>query len=119
VGARVLEEQFLPDKHVVRPCRLPVSASAAEETTFFDGLAWDVDSAVEAIGVVPTKVVVCSCSTACFRLDEVSGVRCDFQYHVAGVESSRTTWVGMQVVHDHLFWDCMSVVGQLALMISR
>jgi hypothetical protein len=25
----------------------------------------------------------------------------------------------MQVVHDHLFWDCMSVVGQLALMISR
>jgi hypothetical protein len=56
----------------------PVSASAADETTFFNCLAEDVKGAVDTVVVVPAKVIVDGSSTAGLGLDEIGGVGSDF-----------------------------------------
>ena len=41
------------------------------------------------------------CLAACFWLDEISGVRCDFEDHIACVVAEDAVWVRVEVVHEH------------------
>ena len=41
------------------------------------------------------------CMTTCFWLDEISGVRRDFEDHIASIVAEDTVWVRVEVVHEH------------------
>lgn len=76
----------------------PVLALAAEPTLFMSVLH-----------------KMCGNAALGFGKDEVGGVRCDLQDHVAGMKSDFCIWVGVQVVHKHGGVDG-SVSGRLGLV---
>ena len=41
------------------------------------------------------------CTTACFWLDKISGVRRDFEDHIDCIVAKDTVWVRVEVVHEH------------------
>ena len=66
-----------------------------------DGLAKDVDRAVDAVAVGPAEMVVGGCSASGLWLDEVCSVAGRLQDHVAGVIADDGIGKGGQVLHQH------------------
>ena len=64
-------------------------------------LAKDIDGSIDAVRVInPYKVVMDGNAAASFGLHEVSGVRRDLEYHVAGVEANEGVGILVEVVHE-------------------
>ena len=61
----------------------------------------DVDGSIGSFAVEPAKVVMCGCTTACFWLDEICGIRRDFEDHIACIVSEDAVWICLEVVHEH------------------
>ena len=80
----------------------------------FNCLAEDVNGAIDAVAVVPTEVIVDSCSAPGLGLDEVGCVGCDFENHIARVVADDGVRIRVKVIHQHVgFGDCVGCWGSL------